>query len=95
MMIHTTEDFTCPTGAIVIKANYDDETKVVSFEVARGYMYTQDMSTMVFSIQADAFIKEKETAMDSLQKANDYLIELGIDKRFPVPDLQKEAEKVK
>jgi hypothetical protein len=94
MMIHTTGDFRCPTGAIVIKANYDDVTKVVSFEVARGYMYTQDMSTMQFSIQADAFIKEKETTVESIQKANDYLTELGIDKHFSVPDLQKEAETV-
>lgn len=94
-MIHTTEDFISPTGAIVIKANYDDETKGVSFKEARGYMYTQDMSTMQFSIQADAFIKEKETTMESIQQANDYLTELGIDKLFHVPDLLKEAEKVK
>ena len=94
-MIYTTEDFRCPTGAIVIKANYDDETKVVSFEEARGYMYTQDMSTMQFSIQANAFIKEKETTMESIQEANNYLSELGIDKHFSVRDLQEEAEKVK
>lgn len=78
-MIYKTEDFICPTGSIVLCAIYDPEEMLLTFRQAKGYVYTSDGSTMRFSMLADAFMKEKEKSVASIQEANNYLIELGID----------------
>lgn len=81
-MKHQTNPFTCPTGRIVIVANYDDTTKRVTFDDAKGYLYPQDSQTMIASSNADEFMKKHAKTVSSLQEANEYLISLGITEPF-------------
>lgn len=81
-MRHTTEDFTSPTGSLMLFATYNDESKVVAFEHAQGYFYTSDSATMANSMKADEFIRTHKKHADTVQEANAYLTSLGIDVQF-------------
>lgn len=81
-MKYTTEDFTSPTGSKMLFATYNDDSKVVAFEQAKGYLYTSDGASMTYSMLAKQFIEEHEKTVDRVQEANEYLAELGIEAQF-------------
>lgn len=81
-MKYTTADFTSPTGSKMLFATYHDDSKVVAFEQAKGYLYTSDGASMTYSMLAKQFIQTHEKTVDTVQEANEYLVELGIDAQF-------------
>lgn len=81
-MKYKTEDFTSPTGSKVLVASYDEETKEVSFELARGYYYPSDRISDNYTGLAQQFAKEHATNVNTVAEENAYLKELGIDVQF-------------
>ena len=83
-MKHQTNPFTCPTGRIVIVAHYNETTKRVTFDDAKGYYYPQDSQNSIDCANADQFMKDHAKTVGSLQEANEYLVSLGITEAFQV-----------
>lgn len=81
-MKYKTEDFTSPTGSKVLFATYDDESKLVAFHHAEDYFYTSDSASMNYTAMAEQFIKEQGKTINTVEDANTYLNELGIDAHF-------------
>lgn len=77
-MIYKTKDFTCPTGQIVLYAKYDSEEKTLVFKEADGYYYPQDNQNFVYTMRANEFMKEHTKEIETIELANLYLLEVGI-----------------
>lgn len=77
-MIYKTDDFTCPTGQIVIYAKYDSEKKILVLEEADGYYYPQDNQNFVYTMRANEFMKEHTKEIETIEIANEYLQSIGV-----------------
>ena len=81
-MIYKTKDFECPKAHIMLYVSYNDITKEVLFQNAKGYFYPQDSRHSVECTNADEFIKQFSTKVNSIEEANAYLQSLTITESF-------------
>lgn len=81
-MIFKTETFESPTGKIMIFAEYYLKNKKIEFKFDKEYYYPQDSKHMTFIIKAESFIKDNEFFADSIEEANMYLKNIGINHLF-------------
>lgn len=85
-MNRQTEAFTSPTGSKMLVATYNQETKMVSFDLAKGYLYTSDGNSMTYSMLANEFIRTHKKYAETTEEANRYLTSLGINVHFPTTE---------
>lgn len=77
-MLYRTKNFNSPTGGVKIFAEYNETSKELVFQLAKGYLYPQDSNHMRNMINVEQFIENHSAVKGTVEEANDYLAQLMI-----------------
>lgn len=81
-MKHKSKDFQCPVGGLMIFAMYDEESKQLSLEEAKGYFYPSCGSVTAGHAFSEDFMTKNTLPFDSFEVAVQHLKDLDCDVQF-------------
>lgn len=81
-MKHKSKDFQCPVGGLMIFAVYDEESKELSLEEAKGYFYPSAGSVTAQLALSDGFMEENTLPFESFEAAVKHLKDLDCNVQF-------------